>query len=452
MQLKYYPSLTHLVNTYRKIGGNQSGIIPGTFISTPEFPGEPFIRTVTAQMPAYHKMFLNPLMDVQYHLAGYGLHPEEALIKLIGESIERYAALIAMRMLGDRIRYSTYSELSRSEVRCMPLEYLALFEAEQQRQLHEMMEDYSPELPTSDDIISWVRCPSLIYPGEEIWIPAQLFFLGFKTNPREADKLFVPAFSTGTAAHLSIDMAIKNALIESIQIDAVMLHWYTGAPTPRVIIDDEYLDSYFTRLGLGHDSPYEVWPIYVSRPELPLPNFVVYLIRKDERAPYISVGVQAEADPRYAIVRGTQESIGVLTMGVYGAIHASAEFFSVSETSPFVDLDTNVFFYANPAQAALKKGIIDSRIKGEIDLVDILPWADSDRSTVNALIAAISELSEWAVYLDITPVELYDSDWRVIRTFIPELCSLCLPGMPPRKHPRLQKYGGVVHDRPHPLP
>lgn len=440
------------MNLYRKIGGNQGGIVSGSFISTPAIASEPFTRTMTTRMPAYHKLFLDPMLDVQYHLAGYGMSHEEALIKLIGESIERYAALVVMRMFEDQIRYASYAELHKSDTRCLPLEFLAIFDEAQQRQMHRGMEKFSPELPKPTDTIAWIECPSLTSPGENVWIPTQMMFLGFKSDTLREDKLFVPCFSTGTAAHLTLEKALENALIEAIQIDAAMLNWYADAPGKIVVFDDDELDAYFTDLRLGASSHYEVRPIYISRPELPLPNVIVYLIRKDSRVPYIAAGVQAAADPHYAIMRGTQESLGVLTMGLYGAIHASPEFYSISAESPFLDLDTNVYFYAHPAGAATKRSLIDARANDRINLEQIEPWASDDELMAADLISALSSVSEWAVYLDITPVELHDSAWRVVRTFVPDLCSLCLPGMPPRRHPRFRQYGGVTHERPHPLP
>ena len=444
--------MTHLVNEYRKIGGNQTGILPGTFITTPEFPGEPYIRAMTANMPSYHKIVIDPLMDMQYHLCGYGLNHEEALIKLIAESIERYAALIAMRMFEDEIHYATYAELSRSEIPCLPLEYLAFFEPSQQLRMHEMIPRFSPDPPTPDDVIAWIRCPSLVSPGEEIWIPTQLFFLGFRPNAEQGDKIFSPSFSTGTAAHLSTSRALENALIEAVQIDAFMLNWYTDTPAPRVVVDDDYFDRYFARVGLGPNSHYDILPVYVTRPELPLPNFLVYLIRRDEKLPYISSGIQADPDPRYALFRGTQESIAILSMGIYGATHVPEEFFFTDMDSDFADLDTNVYYYANPKDASVKQSTINSRIDGQIDLAGIRPMVDGDTETLGALLGSIAKISEWATYLDITPSELHDTNWRVVRTLIPELCSLSLPGVPPRRHPRLMQYGGVTHDRPHPLP
>ena len=62
-------------------------------------------------MPDYHKQFIGELSQVSYHIIGYGSYYEEALIKYLGESIERYATVIAGDLLSDRIVYASYNEL-----------------------------------------------------------------------------------------------------------------------------------------------------------------------------------------------------------------------------------------------------------------------------------------------------------------------------------------------------
>ena len=452
MKLTHYPSMTHIVNEYKKIGGNQVGIIPGNFISVTEFPGEPYIRTMTASMPAYHKQVFNdPQMDMQYHLSGYGLYQEEALIKLMGESVERYGALVSMKTFEDQIHYATYSELSRSG-RCLPLDYLGIFDSEQQQSISSLMPRYSERPPDEHDVIGWIKCPSLVHPGEEIWTPAQLFFLGFQSDPNHNDRMFTPSFSTGTAAHISTTKALRNALIESIQIDAFILNWYTDARAPRVVLDDVRLERFFEQMGLGPEGHYEILATYLTRPELPLPNFGVYLLRKDDRIPFISFGVQADPNPRHAVLRGTQESIAILGMGMYGSVFDTEQFHFANVASAFTDLDTNVQYYANPDNGAIKLATIESRVDGEVQFSDLESLPDEDDASVRELISMIAKVSEWAVYLDITPSELHHMDWRVMRTLIPELCSMCLPGMPPRNHPRFAAYGGVTNAKPHPLP
>jgi hypothetical protein len=83
-----------------------------------------------------------------------------------------------------------------------------------------------------------------------------------------------------------------------------------------------------------------------------------------------------------------------------------------------------------------------------VKLSELQPLDDE----LNSLVRMVAGVSEWATYLDITPPELADTPWKVVRVLIPELLSMCLPGLPPKAHPRMRQYGGVTNEYPHPLP
>ncbi len=451
--LTHYPPMPTLLRRYRHLGGNQAGIMPGFFISVADIPGEPQMRAMTSTMPHYHRLIMDdPHLQVQYHLSGYGLYNEEALIKLMGESVERYAAMAAIRLFDHEFRYATHREISQ-EGPVLPLEYLGILDSEQQASLAGRLHRYTDRSPTDDDKIAWVRCPSLTRPGEEIWVPAQLFFLGFTSNATEQDLLFTPSFSTGTAAHVSLEKALRNALIEAVQIDSFILNWYTPHPAPGVVIDDDDVLRVLQTMGLGPDSEYRVTPIYLTRPELPLPTIGVYMDRKVDALPMFSFGVQGDADPRSAILRGSMESAAILGLGMYSAIFDTTSVHAAVNSSPYLDLDTNVLYYASPQDAARKRGIVADRFSGSLKLSEISPLADPKKDGgLDELLRMVAGISQWATYLDITPPELADTDWKVVRVLIPELLSMCLPGLPPKAHPRMLSYGGVTNDQPHPLP
>src|SRR5688572_5639366 len=128
------------------------------------------------------------------------------MIKLMGESVERYAARTAIRMFDADFRYAIRRQLSQEGL-CVPLELPGILDPQQQQTLASRLHRYSGRPPGEDDVIAWVSCPSLVRPGEQVWVPAQLFFLGFTTNSGPGDILFTPSFSTGTAAHVSLERA-----------------------------------------------------------------------------------------------------------------------------------------------------------------------------------------------------------------------------------------------------
>ncbi|GAA2803969.1 YcaO-like family protein [Kitasatospora sp. CM 4170] len=446
-----HPGMAEALARYGRIGGNQGGILPGMLVSVAAIDGEPYLRSATAAMPQYHRLALgDPHLQMQYHLAGYGSTNEEAVTRLTGESVERYAAIMAMPLFADRIEYASYRSLS-SRHRCLPLELLGIFDAEQQRVLARMMHRYSPELPTEDDVIAWIACPSLTRPGEEVYLPAQLVFLGFRSDARAGDKLFTPSFSTGTAAHVSLDKALLGALVEAVQIDAFVLNWYTGAKAPLIDLDEDGREL-LAAAGLAPDGPYEVRASYLTRPDLPLPNIGVTLVRRDGRLPYIAFGLQADPQPRQALLRGAAEATAILGIGMFSTVFDLPNVHFAQAGSAYTDLDTNVLWFAAPGDAGRKLAAVESRTAGRVDFAGLPGYAADDRAAIHRLLTELAGVGEWAGYLDITPPELADTPWRVVRAVVPELLSMCLPGFPPKGHPRMLSHGGVTHVVPHPLP
>lgn len=208
------------------------------------------------------------------------------------------------------------------------------------------------------------------------------------------------------------------------------------------------------RTGLGENSPYEVIPLLVTLPDINLPIYTIFLKRKDKKLPYLIVGTQGDLDPRNGILRGTLEATAIIFMHMFNALYDPEKIEYSNTKSVFADLDTNVLYYGVPDKIEELDVLLDSMIGETIKLSEIeSPCTSKDiDSQLSYLIKEVSKISEYAVYLDITPPETIDQGWSVMRVFIPELCAMCLPGFPFEKHPRFKKYGGVVNDYPHPLP
>lgn len=442
----YYPFFRYQLERFKRISGQHTGILEATLVSSAEVPGFPAPLSITGKMPNYHKILMGPSSEVSYHLSGYGMSFEECIVKYIGEGIERYSLLVASEIFKDEIVYASYSQLEKRGENVIPFKYLQIFSDYSKLKVRPL----GISCPTKEDVIGWIKCPSLFKRSREIYIPAQVFFIGYIPY-KHGEKRFLPAFSTGTAAHISLEDALLNSLLEWCEIDAVMTRWYTKYPSDQVVIDDPNLLTADLDI-LREDSPYKVLPLYMTLPDLPVHVFGVFLINKRYNTPYILFGSQAGLDPAKALYRAIMEASAILYLGTYGYLTMPAKYFI--ESGPFIDLDKNVAFYAHPSRAEEKKRLI--RELTSENTIPLSQLRDYSTKTVQGdlkyLLKKLGNLSQYAVYLDITPPELLDFDLRVTRVFIPELCNMCLPGFPYTNHPRLKMYGGVRNEFPHPLP
>lgn len=450
MNLNFYPSFTHLMHEYSKIGASQCGILEGLIVPEVYREGEPYLKSMVAKMPDYQKIVLeDPSKNMQYHLAGYGSYNEEALVKLIGEGIERYAAIVSSKIVQDKIIYATYKEVSK-QGKALPVEYLNVYSVEQQEKISRMMPQFSSKWATEDDVMGWIRCPSLMHPGEDVFTPAQLLFVGYKPNNKVGEKLFSPSFSTGTASYTNREKALANALIEYVQIDAFIIRWYTGMKSRRVVIDDETVLSILDKCGYGKESQYEIIPLDYTLPDIKVPVFGVFVKRKNKKIPYIAFGTQGDLDPANGLMRGVMEASAVFSMS-YNNVMRRPESFATNTN--YSDLDSNVLYYANNNDSEIKDKIISSFCDGQENLSEIESKSNlSAASQVRYIVEQLRGISEYAVYMDFTPPEIADMGWNVMRVVIPEICGMCLPGFPFKNHVRFKKYGGVINDIPHPLP
>ncbi len=451
--LRFYPSLTHEMNNFRDINGSQTGILKSIVAPVTKMHKEPFIKSVTGSMPNYHRIILNnPSSDMNYHLSGYGQYYQEALVKFNGESIERYAGVVASSYASDLVKYDSYENISKTG-KTMPLKYLNIFSEKQQLQMSSLLPQYSPKHLKEDQVIGWVKAHSLINPGEDIWVPRQQFFVGYNYLEGIGEPVIVPSFSTGTAAHKTVKKALINAITEYLQIDAFILTWYTMRKSKKVIIDNPTINQILEESGLGNNGSYDVIPLLITLPDINIPVYMAILKRKTNKLPYMVVGTQGDMDAEYGILRGIMESTAIISMNTFMMIFDGERFDFALKESAFTDLDTNVYYYGAPVKIKEKNKII-SQLTGEDILLSSIPSMRgcSNDEILEELIRQVKNISEYAVYLDITPPEVSDKGWSVIRVFIPEICGMCLPGFPFSNHPRVLKYGGVTNVFPHPLP
>jgi thiazole/oxazole-forming peptide maturase SagD family component len=399
-------------------------------------------------MPHYHRTVIDPTLNIRYHLAGYGTYYEEALIRLVGEGIERYSSIAVPSTLLDLVRYATYDELSGDDLR-IPIEYLRPYsDPDLQRTSgvrRRVLKNLAP-----DDRIGWLPCHSLFEPDATVWIPAQLVFMGYVPSRAEQEVHFGSSFSTGTAAHTSLTAALLNALSEAVQIDALMLSWYCMFGGEQILVDDPVV----AELLAGFDD-FEV-------KSYALPNatsselfvFVTALVNRKGERPFIAIGSHADRDPSRALYRSAMEAAAITFLGSYGPLFSPREYFPSAQRDHFLNLDSNVGWFSDPAQGDLKRRLIEVFGNGVRKPLTSLRSSSVGKveEDLRAVVSALHKVSRFAAFLDVTPPEVIEAGWHVVRVVVPELVTMSLPGLPYRQHPRVVANGGCRNEYPHPLP
>jgi thiazole/oxazole-forming peptide maturase SagD family component len=441
--LRFYPSSARVINELRRLCSQHFGITESQIIQVTQSKHSPRVHTMTTRMPNYHKVILGSRAEMQYHLAGYGVHREEALIRLLGEGIERYALITAAATVKKRVFTASYNDL-KSESNVLPWELINVFS---DRDYEKMRGKIIFRSITRDEKISWVWCPSLFEPGRDVCIPAQCLFTGLRLGDEVP---FVTAFSKGCAGHTDPKLALRSALLEAIEADALMIRWYTGKKSRRIVLDDPTLNNLIAEIF--RDVDVEILPYEYTMPGLPGHVFGVSLMSRGDERPTVLLGTGAGLDPAATLYRTLIEAVAIYYMGYNGPAIQPGDYLSDIDEHSHINLDSNVAYWADAGNGDAKRATMRGLVDGEVALSKLANHRSKVDDELDYIFRALKDFSRYAVHLNITPPELKDTDWTVARVFIPELVQVSLPSFPYSAHPRLLQFGGVKNPLPHPAP
>lgn len=238
-----------------------------------------------------YKSVLNPTDNVsdcgykvEEHSTGCAIDKDRAVLKSLGEAIERYSLSIFRR--SDQC-YSIKSDLGEP---CMSIS-VDHFNCSKSILLNRKM--------------WWVKGASLIT-NQELYIPAQLIYFPYEF---EEDELILQTpITTGAAAGSGLEMAIVNGFCEIAERDHFMIYYLNKLQPTKVNLrntknqDVNILVTKLQRYNLE---------VYVFDITMDLPCICVMAIIVDRTGygPSISVGLKCGIDPLSALVGSIEEAI-----------------------------------------------------------------------------------------------------------------------------------------------
>ncbi|MFB6075322.1 MAG: YcaO-like family protein [Haloarculaceae archaeon] len=222
--------------------------------------------------------------------AGVAADWDRALMRALGESLERYAA---------GVYTAADTERAPAEGVENPVEPTAFVAPES---------DYAP-----GDTVEWMAGEDL-QTGGRASVPADLVF----HPPRE--ERFRPAVTTGLGLGSSGAGALLSGLYEVIERDAAMLSWYSTYEPLALAVEDEGFETLAARAGAEGLS---VTPLLLTQ-DVDVP-VVAVAVERDEW-PRLALGSAANFDPqraaRKALAEALQNWMELRSMGPEGAADA----------------------------------------------------------------------------------------------------------------------------------
>ena len=385
-----------------------------------------------------------------YHIGGTGYYLDEPIIKTIGESVERYAQLLSEVSDYFELRFTTRDELIGRGESVTDLAKLQFFSDEQLAR---------PRFPfgklKSDSTVSWVQFDSLLEQDKTTWVPAQMVFFGYDVRLKDQEVWFVPGISTGTASHITNAKATLNAMLELIQLDSVIGHWYTDSQAIKINFDERtrYFERFLKRISVPNS-------IEISFYLLPNPDLLGFavaavFVNPENRLPKVAIGLGSDTSLVRAMHKAFLEGMGTLTFARLEIFKSKYDLERVHGTdidpSRILNLDQNTEYYGHGYNFDLiEKRFLSAKSVNASDLpADI---GGSIEEQLAALIKSFKDSNKELYKVDINLPEVKDLGFQVCRVWSPDTLMLCLPSFVPTVHPRFKAYGGVTHEHPHPYP
>lgn len=403
--------------------------------------GSPRLYLIVAQMTAIHRL-VGMSRPLSYHLGGYGVNREEAFMRMFGETIERYAHM-AYLIEKREIVFLSYSEMQRRGNRALALEKESFYTLDQFNRPAFPFQPFDPDSP-----LGWIEgysLPSL----EPQWIPAQFVLIGYRPLVSEGERRLNLAVTTGTAAHTIPQKACISALLELIQMDTAMGHWYSGQVAPMIVLDQRTPILKLILKDVATPCSYDISFHYLANPDLPAHVVACVLWNRRREIPSCAVGIACELGLEFACYKAFLEASAIPHLALLGLLQAPQPI--QIDPAKIDNLDLNVIYYGLPENRHyLEKRFVRDQMVAASDLPRYPKSSLAD--DFKFLVNAFRDTGKRIYLFDLTTPDIRELGFYVYRIYSPDLLTLCWPSFPHKAHHRFEKYGGVRHEDPHPYP
>lgn len=251
----------------------------------------------------------------------------------------------------------------------------------------------------------WVRCEALTT-DERWYVPADLARLLPDRGPAPP---LVRTTTSGCAAHVSTGAAVRNGIMELLERDAVLRHWYAQESRPRVRTDSLPADLR-KRVRALDTRGYDVYVVDATRYP-PFECIEVFLVAPDEHPAVVSAA-SCEPDPTAAVRGAFREAADI-----YRSM-AAADPPSVPAEEAVTGTNDHLAFYQRADRARRLQNWLDAE-----ETTD-LRSADGDPTGLDEIARALAEHDIRLRYVDITPGAVAAYGGRVVRVLSPDLLPI----------------------------
>jgi len=334
--------------------------------------------------------------------AGISFNKKRALLKVLGETVERYSLSGNNNKKFIKESYENLDNLHKSII---SLEEITSF-SKGKSQIEKLKKTK----------INWVKGKSLIS-DENVLIPAQLIYVPYVYQYSEPTLRFL--ISTGAAAGSSLEGALYRGICEVIERDAFMIHYLNKLSSPR--IDLSSIGSGVINNILRSLKRYKLEiNVFDLTTDLQVPVFAAITIDRTGFGSSISVGLKAGFDIEEDIIGAIEESLMVRSWVRDKFIYMDPNY---KRTGKIVSVEDRAHFWF--PVTAMKH--IDFWLKSKnFKKIDISHKKNSDINDLKKIIKFLMKKNIEAFYVNIADKKVTKYGFSVIKAVIPKLQPLYL--------------------------
>jgi ribosomal protein S12 methylthiotransferase accessory factor len=380
----------------------RTGIVQRLMLEAPSpttFPEAP--RTATATLSTFtdgrhapHRCGGKPEVG-----AGKGVTALDALVRAVGEAVERYSA--ERYETKERLRASVAGMAAAARDFIAP-DRLGLYEDRQYSDPHFRYVRLAESTP-----IDWVQ-GRWLDTGSPVYVPALPAFFNYHAPREEA---FCQVTSNGLAAGATLADASMRAALELIERDAFILSWLARLPGRRVLVDDS-VDPDTREVARQLAAQGARLELYLLDVGVGVPTVMSVGFGDGQRWPGATVAMAAHPSPRAAIRKAVLEQAHV---GPYLKQQMLGDEVAIPERPEAVhSLMDHATYYFPPERAAAL------RFLGEGGTVRAAELAEPEAPPLEEVVARVRAAGLRIAVVDVTSPDLAATPFRVARAIGPD--------------------------------
>lgn len=331
--------------------------------------------------------------------SGTSLNQKRALVKAMGESIERYCL--------DTVDGKKLITASVSELQSAYVDPFSIPAFSKKQMSNKLFKQFTISRNTK---FRWIEGYSYI--GKKtVLLPAQLVFTNYKHLPNEPYIRF--PVSTGGAAHTSFESALYRGICEVVERDSFMIYYLNKMAPMRIDIsaikDQELknivniLDRY--KLDLA---------VFDMSTDLEIPVYIAVLFDKTREGPAVSLGLKAGFDAVEGIIGAVDEALMTRTWIRDEFIYKKKESLLPQKIET---MSERAYFWFKTEMIQALDFLFNGHMFRKIDSSD----HKSEKAKLDAVVKLFKKARLDIYYADITQRKIKEAGFTVVKVFIPEL-------------------------------